>query len=124
MWLAIAELVRNAGCTLSLYADDITISGAIVRKQLIWEVKKIVHRNGLRLKASKEVSLINSAADITGVIVKNGTTLLPNRQHQRLAELRRERALAVGARKKAKLDIKIAGRLAQKRQVERPKKLD
>ncbi len=121
MWLAVAKLVREGGCTLSLYADDITISGPVVRKALIWEIKKLIHKNGLRLKVSKEVSLIHSPADITGVIVKDGKTHLPNRQLKRLAELKQERARATNPKLRARLDHQLAGRIAQRHQVENPK---
>lgn len=118
MWIAVANLVSAARCTLSLYADDITISGPVVRKALIWEIKKIIHSNGLRLKASKEVSLISAPADITGVIVKKGRTHLPNRQLKRLAELKKEREYTRDSKLRATLDNQISGRIAQRRQVE------
>ncbi|SNS87782.1 Reverse transcriptase (RNA-dependent DNA polymerase) [[Luteovulum] sphaeroides subsp. megalophilum] len=118
MWLAIEKIVTDAGCKLSLYADDITISGDVVRKSMIWEVKKIVHGNGLRLKASKEVSLIKSAADITGVIVKPDGTHLPNRQFKKLAELKALHSTTVNPKDKARIENQISGRIAQWRQVE------
>lgn len=121
IWLAVEKLVKAKGCKLSLYADDITISGNFVPKALIWEIKKLIFGNGLRLKASKEVSLINAPADITGVIVKDGATHLPNRQLKRLAELRQERAKTMNPRLQQRIDNQIAGRLSQRKQVENPK---
>lgn len=118
MWLSIEQCVQQAGCKLSLYADDITISGDIVRKSLIWEIKKIVHGSGLRLKTSKEVSLICAPADITGVIVKPNGTHLPNRQFKKLSELKRLRPDVTNPKERAKLENQISGRLAQRRQVE------
>ena len=118
MWLAIESCVKAAGCKLSVYADDITISGKIVRKKAIWEVKRIVHGNGLRLKSSKEVSLILVPADITGVIVRSGKTHLPNRQLKKLADLKRQRTTTKNPKELAKLESQISGRLAQRRQVE------
>ena len=91
------------------------------RQALIWEIKKLIHKNGLRLKVSKEVSLIHSPADITGVIVKDGKTHLPNRQLKRLAELKQERARATNPKLRARLDHQLAGRIAQRHQVENPK---
>lgn len=119
MWLAVDRLAKANGCTFSLYADDITISGPLVRKELIWKIKKLVHSNRLRLKASKEVSLIHTPAEITGVIVKDGKTYLPNRQMKRLAELKEERARVANPKQRAKLDQQVFGRIAQRRQVER-----
>jgi hypothetical protein len=118
MWLSIEQCVKLGGCKLSVYADDITISGDVVRKSMIWEIKKIIHGNGLRLKSSKEVSLICAPADITGVIVKPCGTHLPNRQLKKLTELKRQREDVHNPKERAKLENQISGRIAQRRQVE------
>lgn len=118
MWLEIEQSVGRAGLKHSVYADDITISGPIVPKKVIWEIKQAVHKHGLKIKADKELSLIDSAADITGVIVVGDQTKLPNRQLKRLFELRGERHRARSNTLKRLLDGQIAGRVAQKRQVE------
>lgn len=118
MWLAVEKCVVAAGCKMSLYADDITISGVIIRGATIWEIKKVIHGSGLRLKRSKEVSLIDSPADITGVIVKPDGTHLPNRQLKKLNELKEERAVTRNPKMRARLENQIAGRIAQRRQVE------
>lgn len=118
MWNEIESAASQAGLRHSVYADDITVSGQIVRKEVIWKIKQAIHKHGLRIKAEKELSLIDSPATITGVIVDGGQTKLPNRQLKRLFELRAERHRARSARLKQLLDSKIAGRVAQKRQVE------
>ena len=118
LWSDIEQSVTQAGLKHSIYADDITISGQIIQKEVIWEIKKAVHKHGLRIKAEKELSLIDSPADITGVIVDGDRTKLPNRQLKRLFDLRGERHLARGNVLKRMLDNQIAGRVAQKRQVE------
>lgn len=118
LWKEIEEAVAQAGLVHSVYADDITISGLIVRKDVIWTIKRAVHKHGLRIKAEKELSLIYRPADITGVIVDGDRVKLPNRQLKRLFELRGERHRAKSAVLKKLLDNQISGRLAQKRQVE------
>ena len=123
-WLAVAGCVEAAGCKFSLYMDDITISGPMVRGELIWNIKRIIHGSGLRLKSTKETSLIIAPADITGVIVKNGKTYLPNRQHKRLAELKVRHSRTRDPKQRDKLRSQIVGRLAQRRQVENPKPLE
>ncbi|MEQ9490733.1 MAG: reverse transcriptase family protein [Alphaproteobacteria bacterium] len=119
MWDEVAQLAKSANCKFSLYADDLTISGKIVPKKTIWEIKKVIHRHGLTLKSGKEVSLLGKPADVTGVIIKQNCTSLPNRQLKRLAQLRIERRNAVDPQEQKKLDNQIAGRNAQRRQVER-----
>lgn len=119
MWQEIEQSVSRARLKHSVYADDITISGDVVRKSVIWEIKQAVHKHGMKIKAEKELSLIDRPADITGVIVVGQQTKLPNRQLERLFQLRGERHRAKSVVLKRLLDGKIAGRLAQKRQVER-----
>ncbi len=119
MWNDISALVLGEGLKLSVYADDITISGPLVRKAVIWKIKQAIHKNGLRVKREKELSLIHSPADITGVIVANNETRLPNRQLKRLLELRKERQVTKDKDLKKILDAKIFGREVQRRQVEK-----
>ncbi len=119
MWEEIANVVQKENCRVSVYADDITISGDKVPKVMIWKIKKIIHNHGLRLKPSKEISLISAPADITGVIVRNGKTKLPNRQLKKLAQLKVERAKIRNPTLRKMLDSKIAGRQSQRSQVER-----
>ena len=118
MWDDIALAVAEAGCTLSVYADDITLSGVNVPGTLVWDVKQIIVKNGFKLKREKEVSLVGSTADITGVIVCNGTLKLPNRQHQKLADIKKLQKVTTDRILSIKLENQIKGRLAQRRQIE------
>lgn len=118
MWAEIKEIVEGAGLTHSVYADDITISGRLIYGNTIWRIKQAINKHGFAIKKEKEVSLIDVPADITGTIVDGHQTKLPYRQLKRLFELRRLRHAAKGKRLKALLDSQIAGRLAQRRQVE------
>ena len=118
MWQEVEQSVSKAALKHSVYADDITISGPIIPKKVIWEIKQTVHKHGLKIKADKELSLIDNPATITGVIVVGDQTKLPNRQLKRLFELRGERHRAKSDVLKRLLDGQIAGRVAQRRQVE------
>lgn len=110
--------MKGAGLKHSVYADDITISGSLVLKSVIWNIKQTIHKHGFKIKAEKELSLINSPADITGAIINGDQIRIPNRQLKRLFELRAERHLAKDNLLKKQLDAKIAGHIAQRRQVE------
>ena len=118
MWDEIDGIVHSVGCKMSLYVDDITISGPVVRKVIIWKIKQILHRHGFHTKPKKEVSLISAPVDITGVIVRDKQTLLPNRHRKRLADLKKARRISKDPKATQYLDSQIAGREAQRKQVE------
>lgn len=118
MWSEIETIVEARGLTHSVYADDITVSGSIIYKVDIWNIKKSIRKHGFQISKEKEVSLINGPADVTGAIIDGSRLKLPNRQLKRLFELRRLRHAAKDKRTKAAIDLQIAGRMAQRRQVE------
>lgn len=118
MWGDVATAAANSGCTLSVYADDITLSGKSVPGALVWQIKKIIVKNGFKLKRKKEVSLIGSPADITGVIVRNGSLKLPNRQLKKLFEMKKLQRSTDDKRLAVKLENQVKGRLAQRLQIE------
>ena len=53
MWDEVSRIVENASCTLSVYADDLTISGETVPEAAIWETKKVLRRHGHRYKGQQ-----------------------------------------------------------------------
>ena len=53
MWEEISRIVDHVGCTLSVYADDLTISGETVPEATIWEIKKVLRRHGHRYNAGR-----------------------------------------------------------------------
>ncbi|MAN77191.1 MAG: hypothetical protein CML24_08340 [Rhizobiales bacterium] len=122
MWSDIYQLAGEYGCTLSIYADDITLSGAVVPKKLVWRIKEVLKNNGFRTSRSKEVSLVNAPADITGVIVRDNKLFLPNRQFKKLRVELAKRRDAKTSIEKRKIDNRIAGRKAQARQIEKHSK--
>ena len=119
MWEDISCIVENAGCTLSVYADDLTISGKTVPEAAIWEIKKVLRRHGHRCKAGKERSKHRRPAEITGVIVRPEDDRLhvPNRQHKKLRDVRRELGRMSSGKDKAALKAKVRGREAQMNQI-------
>ena len=46
MWEEIERFVNEKSCRLSVYADNLTISGDIVPGSLIWDIKKTLRRHG------------------------------------------------------------------------------
>nr|WP_281365453.1 reverse transcriptase family protein [Hyphomicrobium methylovorum] len=106
VWEKVASLAKANGCVLSIYIDDITLSGPHVSKKLVWEVKECIHRAGLRYH--KEKRSIDRACEVTGVIIDRTELKVPNRQHKKLREAKRAR----DRDRNSKDSAKIVGRLA------------
>jgi hypothetical protein len=48
MWQAVNVLAEQDGCLVSIYIDDVTISGDDVSDRLIWSIQKTIYGYGLR----------------------------------------------------------------------------
>ena len=117
MWEEIEKIVDDEKCRLSVYADDLTISGKVVPEKIIWRIKQTLHRHGHRYNLSKERSRFNQPSEVTGVILTREKLLAPNRQNQKIYNLRRELAATRSQEKRDKLQAQLKGREAQIRQV-------
>lgn len=117
MWEEISCIVESAGCALSVYADDLTISGKTVPEAAIWQIKKVLRRHGHRYNTSKERSKRERPAEITGVILRPDGLHAPNRLHKKLYEIRRGLGEASSHEHKATLKAEARGREAQMNQV-------
>ena len=117
MWEEIGKIVSSYQCRLSVYADDITISGQITPEKMVWEIKKTLHRHGHQYNAEKERSRIDKPAQITGVILTNKGLKLPNKQHQKIYEIQNQLRMVQQSAKRQSLESQLRGRKAQKNQV-------
>lgn len=121
MWKEIGRLVQDYQCTLSVYVDDVTISGDKVPKVLAAKLKKILNQYGLKSKGCKEKYYRHPTAfEVTGVIVqKDGFIGIPRRQHKKIYELRQLMKTEDDEYQGYKLALKLHGCETQKKQVER-----
>jgi hypothetical protein len=116
MWLSIADIVHTAGCTLSVYVDDLNISGKHVPERVMWKIKQQVHRRGLGYH--KERHYRRGKAEVTGVIIRDGNIMLPNRQRKKLYDLRRALRAIDNPEDAGILQRQLVGLLMQQRQIE------
>lgn len=117
MWDEIDALVKSGECQLTLYVDDITISGAVVPGAIVHAVKERLSHHGHRVKATKEASRTKVPVLVTGVVVKNRTLLMPNSQQLARHLLRKEiEKLPEGRDKDKKLES-LAGRDGNETQI-------
>jgi retron-type reverse transcriptase len=86
VWEKVAQIANANGLTLTVYIDDVTISGHRVSARTLWAIKKNIHASGLRYH--KEKHFVDSHAEITGVITRAGSLHPPNRQLKKLHRAR------------------------------------
>jgi hypothetical protein len=78
-----ARMLRD-NIVLTVYVDDITLSGAGLMRWHLCPIKKTFGSTGMRVHKTKFFN--GGPAAITGTIVKGDKLCLPNRRHQRIAE--------------------------------------
>jgi hypothetical protein len=113
IWCEAAALARAHNCLITIYIDDVTISGDHVPMNLVWHIKKIMHRGGLRYH--KEKRAVDRRVEVTGVVIRDGTLLVPNRQK---VKLRAAKQQAHARPTDIKVLGKVAGLRGQLRQIE------
>ena len=118
MWNAIHKIAKDAGCTLTVYMDDVTISGERVSGELIWKIKKQFRIYGLRDNKKKEKYYLGEIPrEITGLIVsKNGLTIT-NRHHHKHYLTRKSLHQEKNPDEQAKLMQSLEGLEAYKKQI-------
>ncbi len=117
MWEEVEALVSNAGCKLSVYVDDLTISGDSVPEEMIWELKRTLRRHGHCHAKAKERAKNGRPAEITGVILNGHRLTVPNRQLLKIHETKRNLEKTKSPELSKSLEAQLRGRLAQMRQV-------
>ena len=99
--------------------DDITISGSRVSDKLIWEIKKLLHRNELRSNNKKEKHYAgNQLRKVTGIVITpEGELKIPNRQHLKMHKTRKQICSPVNLEKRKRLFQRLRGLESQAKQV-------
>ncbi|OWY29510.1 RNA-dependent DNA polymerase [Herbaspirillum robiniae] len=91
MFDEIARLASSAGNRMTLYVDDVTVSGPGATKEFLAKVRGVIRRHGFKTKEKKSKTFAPySAKTVTGVIVSNEQVLLPNSRHKKIWTLKQE----------------------------------
>lgn len=117
MWEEINSAVDTSKCILSVYADDLTVSGDTVPEALIWEIKRTLHRHGHRYASHKERARRDRSCEITGVILTRDGVAAPNRQRQKIHAVMDALRCTKSEDQTKRLGAQLRGRLAQITQI-------
>lgn len=113
----INALAQAHGCTLTVYVDDVTLSGPRATKQLLAQVRALISHHGLRSKTTKSQTFAPSAAKgVTGAVIVDDELRLPNVRHRLLHEARNALKGAVGE-ERLRLQRQVKGREQEARQI-------
>lgn len=113
----VLELATRAECRMTVYVDDVTISGPAATKKLLGQVRRAISRHGLRTKQRKSKTYAPfSAKQVTGAIVAGGELRLPNERHQKIWQAKRDLANARSSDRKRILRA-LRGRQQEARQI-------
>lgn len=116
MWDNIAKIARSADCNLTVYMDDVTISGDAVPDSVIWAIRSQIHGRGLRYH--KEQHYTKGLGEVTGTLIQDGKTKVPNRHLKKAYETRLKMASTTNAEELRKLTAISRGLAQQRKQVE------
>jgi RNA-directed DNA polymerase len=118
MFDEIALLARNHGLTMSCYVDDMTLSGSQAKKGILFEVRKIIARYGL--KSHKAHVFSGSQPKIvTGVCNTPAGPRVPNKLHLKIKVGFDDLPKLTTVEAKGKAVTSLLGRLEAAGQIER-----
>ncbi|BCM25712.1 reverse transcriptase family protein [Methyloradius palustris] len=111
---------NSAGCSFTLYVDDLTISGSQANRAFLYEIRKMILSYGLSMSVEKTITYSAYAPKkLTGVIVKYNQCLLPNEQHKTIRDKKIAIQNAVSEADKVILKKSLKGSLQQAKQIEK-----
>jgi hypothetical protein len=117
MFDEIAQAAQHCGCTMTLYVDDITISGDTATKRLLATIRQIIRCHGLRTKGKKSKTYPGNAAKIvTGAVVVGDKVRLPNIRHLNIHHARHAVQAAAPEEREQAMRV-LTGRLQEAQQV-------
>jgi hypothetical protein len=106
LFAGIEQLCVEQGVTMTLYVDDITLSGARASKALLHEIKGRIRRRNLETHKDKYIAP-GTVGLVTGIAIDGDKLRLRNKQHQSIVKM----IDAVAAGDKAQADS-LKGKLA------------
>ena len=85
MFDEIHAICESEGLTMSLWVDDLTISGTVVRGTLIDKIRAVIRRRGFQTHKIK-FRLSSRPVVVTGVPIQRKRVMAPRGLHQRLQD--------------------------------------
>lgn len=113
----LAEICAAHDCKMTLFVDDLTASGSGAKKKMLAEIRAAIRYFGLRTRDEKSRTYAPSQPkEVTGAVIVGERLVLPNKQHLKLWQTRRELS-ASSPSDRMKTQRALTGREQQAKQI-------
>ena len=113
----IDSLAKQYSCKLTLYVDDIIISGEMATKELLSKVRQIIRESDYKTKNQKSITFsAYKSKKVTGVIVSANGLAIPNKQHLKIYK-KRKKILDASQSEREALNRSLKGSLLAIKQI-------
>ena len=110
MWDRIYHLARKSNYLMTVYIDDLCISGETISRKLFWEIKEIIH--SFELRYHKEKVYYAQPFKVTGVIIYRNQLDVPNKHLQKIKHLKFTMSNESEGRDRKKIYSRLQGCIA------------
>ncbi|TAH37812.1 MAG: RNA-directed DNA polymerase [Alphaproteobacteria bacterium] len=117
MWQKIKEMCGQDNYIMTVYVDDLSISGKKLKGETIWRIKNEIKKYGLNYHKEKKYSK-NHPKLVTGAVIQDGNIKLRNKHHQEIRKLKKEIKSTKNLVEKQKLENSLKGLSSYRNQVE------
>ena len=115
----IDRLAKSEQCTMTLFVDDITISGRNASKRLLNLTKTVIRQGGLKVKDKKSHCFAApQPKTVTGVVIVGDNLRIPNKLRQKIWKYKTKLAETNDPHERIKLEASIRGRRQAARQID------
>jgi RNA-directed DNA polymerase len=121
MFDRIREYARKRGCVMTLLQDDILMSGPAASKKLLNEVLMEIRKAGLRASPKRKKAKTyppRPAKVLTGVIAKDRSIMVSNRQRRMIADAYARTMKAATKEVRAAAVLELRGRMNEADQID------
>ena len=115
----IDRLAKSKQCIMTLFVDDITISGKNASKRLLNGTNSVIIQGGLKVKNKKSHCFAaHQPKTVTGVIIVGDSLRIPNKLHQKIWESKEKLVETSIPHERLKLEASICGMSQAARQID------
>jgi hypothetical protein len=114
MFAAVNSLAEKYGLKLTIYIDDITLSGAYVPKNIGATIAKIAREHGHMLSLNKTKFFdVNTPKHVTGTVISSGRVTVPHKRFRKARAISEALSLPENSYRRVKLARKLSGLLGE-----------